>query len=60
MRILAIADIFDALSAERPYRAAMPLDQVYSILEEEAKSAICPECVSALKKVASAKVFFVA
>ncbi len=60
MRILAVADIFDALSAERPYRSAMPLDRVYSIMEEEANGAIDPECVRALKRVASSKVFFVA
>ena len=51
MRILAVADIYDALSAERPYRAAMPLERVWQILDQEAKSAIDPECVDAVKRI---------
>src|ERR1700677_1748253 len=30
-RILVVADIFDALSAKRPYRDAMPLEKVFGI-----------------------------
>ena len=33
-RIFAITDVFDALSSERPYKKAMPLDQIVAILEE--------------------------
>ena len=33
-RIMAIADVFDALSEKRCYREAMPLDQCFSIIEE--------------------------
>lgn len=32
-RILAVADVFDALSNDRPYRPAMPPQKVFSILE---------------------------
>jgi hypothetical protein len=36
-RIMAIADIFDALaSPDRPYKKAVPMDKVLSILREEA------------------------
>jgi len=51
MRILAVADIFDALSAERPYRSALPMEKVWQILDEEAKTAIDPDCVDAAKRL---------
>lgn len=34
-RIMAIADVFDALSSKRCYREAMPLEKVYNIIREE-------------------------
>jgi HD-GYP domain-containing protein (c-di-GMP phosphodiesterase class II) len=37
MRILAIADIFEALTAERPYKKPMPVDRALSILNAMAK-----------------------
>src|SRR6266849_1887561 len=36
-RILQVTDIYDALSTDRPYRKALPLDQALSIMREEAK-----------------------
>lgn len=33
-QILAIADVFEALTADRPYRAAMSLDEAVAVLEE--------------------------
>lgn len=33
-RIMAIADVFDAVSADRCYRAAMPLDKCFEIIME--------------------------
>lgn len=35
-RILAVADIFDALYSERPYRSKLPIEKVKSIMFEEA------------------------
>jgi putative nucleotidyltransferase with HDIG domain len=49
-RILVVADIFDALSANRPYRAAMPLEKVYKILRQDAPHALDAECVEALER----------
>ncbi len=49
MRIIAVADVFDALSAERPYRTALPLEQVFSIMDEDVPRALCPESYAALK-----------
>lgn len=33
-RIMAIADVFDAVSAKRCYRAAMPIEKCFKIIEE--------------------------
>lgn len=48
MRALAVADVYDALSSARPYRAAMPTEQVLAILRRERGSALCPESVDAV------------
>ncbi|WP_093811219.1 HD-GYP domain-containing protein [Stappia sp. ES.058] len=48
-RILTVADVFDALSAERPYRAAMPIPQVLAILDKDTGTAFDAACVAALK-----------
>lgn len=44
-RILAVADVMDALAADRPYRAGMAPDRVLSILREDAGRHLCPACV---------------
>lgn len=49
MRILAVADVFDALSAERPYRSALSLDQVFDIMDAEAHTALDSDCLAVLK-----------
>jgi putative nucleotidyltransferase with HDIG domain len=49
-RILAVADIFDALTAERPYRTAMPVAKALSIMTEDVGSAIDGNCFEALKR----------
>ncbi len=48
MRALAVADVFDALSAERPYRGALPPNEVFAILDRDA---LDPDCVAVLKSV---------
>jgi HD-GYP domain-containing protein (c-di-GMP phosphodiesterase class II) len=48
-RILAVADVFDALTADRPYRAAMPVEQALAILREQAGTALCPAAVAGLE-----------
>jgi HD-GYP domain-containing protein (c-di-GMP phosphodiesterase class II) len=44
-----VADVFDALSADSPYRAAMPISKALSILDADAGSAFDPACIAALK-----------
>ena len=41
-RILAVADIFDALHAKRPYRDGMPLEKVFQCCERTRRTrSIC-------------------
>jgi HD-GYP domain-containing protein (c-di-GMP phosphodiesterase class II) len=47
-RILATADVYDALSAARPYRGAMPHEQVVTKLRALAGTHLCPSCVEAI------------
>lgn len=47
-RILATADIYDALSAARPYREALPLERVLAIIQEGRGTQLCPDTVDAL------------
>lgn len=51
MRVLVVADIYDALIAERPYRAAMPLEKVFAILDSQAGSTLDADCVEALHTI---------
>jgi putative nucleotidyltransferase with HDIG domain len=50
MRILTVADIFDALSAKRPYRDALPLEIVFKILRKDAPHALDAACLDALEQ----------
>lgn len=47
-RILAVADVFDALRAKRPYRDSTPLDKTFFILRGESPHALDLPCIEAL------------
>jgi HD-GYP domain-containing protein (c-di-GMP phosphodiesterase class II) len=47
-RILAVADIFDALRAKRPYRDSLPLEKAFSIMRGESPHALDLPCLEAL------------
>jgi HD-GYP domain-containing protein (c-di-GMP phosphodiesterase class II) len=49
-RIITTADIFDALTADRPYRAAMPVSKALAIMSESLGSALDPACFEALRR----------
>lgn len=51
MRLVSVADVFDALSAERPYRAALPLDEVRRLMTNMANAALDDEILKVLWKV---------
>jgi len=48
-RIITTADIFDAITAERPYRGAVPVTKTLEIMAENVGTAIDPTCFAALK-----------
>jgi putative nucleotidyltransferase with HDIG domain len=50
-RILVVADIFDALSAKRPYRDALPVETVLDMLMKDVPHALDRNCVQALVDV---------
>lgn len=49
-RIITTADIFDAITAERPYRGAVPIPKTLEIMAENVGTAIDPQCFEALKQ----------
>ena len=63
-RIMAIADVFDAVSAKRCYRDAMPIDQCFQIIEKGRGTDFDPDFVDVflgakeeIIKVYSTKIF---
>lgn len=49
-RIVAIADVFDALCSERPYKAAWPVDKAYAEVLASSGSHFDPACVEAFQE----------
>ncbi len=49
-RIVTVADVFDALTAERPYRGAMPVTEATATMEPMVGPALDPEVFAALKR----------
>jgi putative nucleotidyltransferase with HDIG domain len=52
-RIISTADVFDALTADRPYRAAMSVSKALAILHEGAGASHDPLCIAALERAIS-------
>ena len=50
-RIIAVADTFDAMYSNRPYRNRMPFAKVYSIIKEVRGTQLDPEVVDAFMKL---------
>lgn len=49
-RIVAVADVFDALTSQRPYKKAWALEDAASFLHDGAGSHFDPACVDAFLK----------
>jgi putative nucleotidyltransferase with HDIG domain len=47
-RIITVCDFFDALTADRPYRGAMPVEKAIEIMRGEVGAAIDGDCFAAL------------
>ncbi len=48
-RIITCADIFDAITAARPYCGAVPVDETLAIMAKSVGTAIDPDCFNVLK-----------
>jgi HD-GYP domain-containing protein (c-di-GMP phosphodiesterase class II) len=49
-RIITTADIFDAITAERPYRGAIPIPKTLEIMAETVGTALDANCFDALQR----------
>jgi HD-GYP domain-containing protein (c-di-GMP phosphodiesterase class II) len=47
-RVLAVADVFEAMTADRPYRGPMAPEEALAIARRESGQALDPQCVEAL------------
>jgi putative two-component system response regulator len=52
-RIVAVADVFDALSSDRPYRLAYTIDEAHEAIEAGSGTAFDPSLVEAFRSVVS-------
>ncbi|MEQ8696451.1 MAG: HD-GYP domain-containing protein, partial [Bauldia litoralis] len=50
-RILTVADIYEAMTADRPYRAGMPSNKALEIMSRDVGTAIDARCFEALQRV---------
>ena len=46
-RIMAVADVFDALTSPRVYKPAFPLEKALQIMEEGSGTQFDPKCINA-------------
>jgi putative nucleotidyltransferase with HDIG domain len=54
-RILAVADVFDALKSDRPYRDGWPIERVHEVILKEAGRQFDPMVVEAFFTIMAAK-----
>jgi putative two-component system response regulator len=48
-RIIAAADVYQALAEKRPYREALPHEVVMSIMDKEARTKLDGSCLDVLR-----------
>ena len=49
-RIIAVADTYDALISDRPYRGSLSQENVLQIIKDVRSTQLCPECVDVFFK----------
>jgi HD-GYP domain-containing protein (c-di-GMP phosphodiesterase class II) len=49
-RIVAVADVYDALTSYRPYRDPLPADEAFHLLSDQAGSHYADGCIRALRE----------
>lgn len=50
-RIVAVADVFDALTSERPYKKGWPVDKAMNLIKEEAGEHFDPDLSKAFEEI---------
>jgi putative nucleotidyltransferase with HDIG domain len=50
-RVISIADTFDAMTSDRPYRKGMPTDEAIKIMEQFAGTQFDPHILASFKKI---------
>jgi putative nucleotidyltransferase with HDIG domain len=50
-RIVAVADAFDAMTSDRPYRQGLPADAAFAEVEKQRGRQFDPECVAAFLRI---------
>lgn len=48
--VVSVADVFDALTADRPYRSAMPIEKALAIMRADVGKALDGRCLAALER----------
>ena len=56
-RLTAVADTFDALTSDRPYRSGMPLENAFEIIKRARGSQLCPDSVDLFFDVVNSPLF---
>lgn len=52
VRVVAVADVFTALTEDRPYRRKLPYDQAIRLIDQQVKQGILDKnIVDVLKKI---------
>ena len=54
-RVLAVADVFEAMTADRPYRPAMSVDEALSTMRLGVGARLCPVAFEGLRALARAR-----
>ena len=49
-RLVALADVFDALTTQRPYKSAWPVEEAKAWIVERSGVHFCPKCVKAFEE----------
>lgn len=53
IRVLTVADVYDALTADRVYREAWPASRALALLDDDTGTAFDADCVAALRAIVS-------
>ncbi len=56
-RMMAVADTFDAMSSDRPYRKGIEVDEIFKTLKSARGTQLCPYCVDLFFKLTLVKGF---